>query len=368
MNPPVHPEGVTAVVIPVYNREGYLRESVESVLAQTDGAWRLVIVDDGSTDATGDVADGFSRRDSRITVIHKENGGISQARNAALRHIFQSGAGKDIGEDKDKIGRETVSCLPERIVFLDSDDMLHPLFIERMTGVMASTGAEVVCAATVSFHDGENPLPGTGQHTAFGNVEVLTPQEAQMNLFYKTAPPDASVWGKIYSTDLLRRVAGEVSEDGCSLFAPGIIYEDLDVMYRVLRACGKVAVDSMPLHYYRHTPGSLINTFAPRRLDVLDVTDRAVGFYTCGEGADPLLARAARNRRFAAACNMMLLMHRNRGSFDAAGRRTYAAAMERCRRIVRATRREVLADSRARLRTRLGALLPIITLTANGMH
>lgn len=366
MNPPVHPEGVTVVVIPVHNRENYLKESVGSVLAQSTGAWRLVIVDDGSTDATGDVADGFARRDSRITVIHKENGGISQARNAALRHIFRSGAGKDLGKD---IGKDSASGLPGRIVFLDSDDMLHPLFIERMTGVMASTGAEVACAATVSFHDGDRPSRrGSVPRDTEGCVEVLTPQEAQMNLFYKTAAPDASVWGKIYSTDLLRRVAGEVSEDGCSLFAPGIIYEDLDVMYRVLRACGKVAVDSTPLHYYRHTPGSLINTFVPRRLDVLDVTDRAVGFYTRGEGADPLLARAARNRRFAAACNMMLLMHRNRGSFDVAERRTYAAAMERCRRIVRATRREVLADSRARLRTRLGALLPIITLIANGKH
>ena len=73
-----------SVIIPVYNIESYIEECIESVLAQTWQDYELILVDDGSTDGSGTILDRYGERDKRITVIHKENGGLSSARNAGL--------------------------------------------------------------------------------------------------------------------------------------------------------------------------------------------------------------------------------------------------------------------------------------------
>ena len=98
-----------SVVIPVYNVEKYLQECVDSVLNQTLKEFELIAVDDGSTDHSGAILDEYQEKDSRITVIHKENGGLSSARNAGL----------DIAKG-------------EWIAFVDSDDWVSPETYEEM--------------------------------------------------------------------------------------------------------------------------------------------------------------------------------------------------------------------------------------------
>ena len=92
-----------SVVVPIYNVERYLHRALDSLLSQTCKDWEAILVDDGSTDGSSLIADEYTKRDARFKVIHKPNGGLSDARNAGMEQI--SG---------------------EYLIFLDADDFIHP--------------------------------------------------------------------------------------------------------------------------------------------------------------------------------------------------------------------------------------------------
>lgn len=100
---------MVSIIVPVYNVEEYLRECVDSVLNQTYSDVEVILVDDGSTDQSGNICDEYAKMDSRIKVIHKKNRGVSSARNTGI---------------------ETASG--ERIIFVDSDDCIHPQFAGKL--------------------------------------------------------------------------------------------------------------------------------------------------------------------------------------------------------------------------------------------
>ena len=96
-----------SVIVPIYNVEKYLSRALDSILAQTYHNWEAILVDDGSTDKSGSIADEYAQKDERFKVIHKENGGLSDARNVGMEHVTG-----------------------EYLLFLDSDDFLHPQLME----------------------------------------------------------------------------------------------------------------------------------------------------------------------------------------------------------------------------------------------
>lgn len=98
-----------SIIVPVYNAEKYLEQSIESILNSTYRDFELILVDDGSTDASGEKCDSLAERDSRVSVIHKQNGGVSSARNAGLR-----------------------AAQGEYVMFVDGDDLIHPQMIETL--------------------------------------------------------------------------------------------------------------------------------------------------------------------------------------------------------------------------------------------
>ncbi len=115
-----------SVIIPVYNVENYLRECVDSVLNQTFSDYEIILVDDGSTDISGKICDKYAVKDDRVNVIHKKNGGLSNARNVGLK--------KAVGE---------------YIYFLDSDDYIKTDALEKLYNTAISEKADVV------FFDGD---------------------------------------------------------------------------------------------------------------------------------------------------------------------------------------------------------------------
>ena len=104
-----------SVIISAYNGENYLAEAIESVLAQTRSDWEIVVADDGSSDATGAIAEDYARRDPRIRVVHRANGGIAAARNSGLAHANPSF---------------------EYVAVLDHDDFLEPDCLETLVGAL----------------------------------------------------------------------------------------------------------------------------------------------------------------------------------------------------------------------------------------
>lgn len=114
-------KSLISVIVPIYNVEKYLARCVDSIINQTYKNLEIILVDDGSPDNCPKMCDDFAKKDSRISVVHKENGGLSDARNAGMK--IASG---------------------ECIVFVDSDDYIHCNMIDKMYGVMLKDGSEVV--------------------------------------------------------------------------------------------------------------------------------------------------------------------------------------------------------------------------------
>lgn len=149
-------EKKVSIIIPVYNTGEYLRSCVDSVLAQTLEAWELLLVDDGSTDNSGAICDEYAQKDSRIRAIHKENQGVSMARNLGL----ELARGEYVG-------------------FVDSDDWVAPEMFGEMYRSARETGADIVmCDAVTVFGDGrEEPDTITGLSGHAGIVrEEWTPE------------------------------------------------------------------------------------------------------------------------------------------------------------------------------------------------
>ena len=111
---------VISVICPVYNAEKYLARAVKSVLAQSFEDFELILVDDGSTDNSGELCDAFAAEDKRVRVIHQANGGVSRARNAGID-----------------------SARGEYIAFIDSDDYVFPYWLSDLYEAIAAEGADI---------------------------------------------------------------------------------------------------------------------------------------------------------------------------------------------------------------------------------
>lgn len=296
-----------SIIIPVYNVEAYLRECLNSVIAQTYRNWECIIVDDASTDLSVTIAGEFCDADARFRLVrHSVNCGQAAARNTGLD-----------------------AATGRKIVFIDSDDAVHPSMLE----VGLQSDADIVC---FDFEKSWKRFSRLSQEEfRSGRFAMLTSREAQLELLYQTGRMNASVWSKMFDADLFRDVR----------FISGLTYEDLEIVSRLFTAARSVADSPLKLYFYRQTPGSFIHTWSRRRLDVLTVTEeieRRMSY-------DDELLKAARDRRFAANFNMLLLMCRN-------GMGASAEA-NACRGQLRRLRRQVMFNSRSRLKNKAGAVV-----------
>lgn len=143
---------LVTVVVPVYNVAAHLDEAVESVLKQTIAAWEMILVDDGSTDASGHLCDKWAARDARIRAIHKDNSGPASARNAGLEQ-----------------------ARGEWVMFLDSDDLWQERMLETMLN--AAPGADVVCCG-LHFFPEDGPDLWVDQPCFFPSLDEMA-EEAE---------------------------------------------------------------------------------------------------------------------------------------------------------------------------------------------
>lgn len=307
-----------SVIIPAYNAESFLEEALEAVYAQTFTDWELILVDDGSTDSTGAICDRAAARDARVKVVHKANGGLSDARNAGL----------------DRAGGRYV-------YFMDADDLIPPHALQTLADTAAETGADLVLAPFETFADRAPLTAGThGPCVRNQALTILSGAEAAEAGMYQRLI-DNGACGKLYARALW--------ESPHIRFSGGIIYEDLDIFYRVWPRAAKAVLLSEALYFYRQHAESIIHTFGPRRLDALDVTDRMVSWVA---ETLPSLLPDARDRRMSAHFNILLLMYKH-GLDD-------PEAEARCVRVIRELAPVSLKNSRVRLKNRLGALAYLI--------
>ena len=229
-------EDLISVVIPVYNVKPYLRMCADSVFAQTFRNLEIIFVDDGSTDGSGEICDELAKEDSRVRVIHQENGGLSAARNTG---IYAS----------------TGSFL----YFLDSDDAISPVTIAHLWTACIRTKADVAVGDFMRFSQTEVPDERrTFKSEAFGTEETL--RRMLMNEGF-----GHQAWGKLFRRGLWETLR----------FPPGLLYEDYAVIYDVMLGAKKTAAVTDALYFYRMQEGSIMHSrIGERNLTLLDTSAR----------------------------------------------------------------------------------------------
>lgn len=303
---------IVSIIIPAYNAGKFLGECLNSVRTQTFPDFECLIVDDGSTDDTAAIACQYIEKDSRFKLLSQSNGGVSKARNLGI----------------DKASGEFVS-------FVDADDLLHPEALKAMHDCLTRYGADVCITAFLEF---ENQITGEIKFPKAlrADVEIYDYESAMRVALYQKRIFN-SPWGALMKRSLLHER---------NRFREGTRYEDLDAFYRFYEEAGKIVYLPFAYYYYRKNPDSFLNNWSTDRLDVLDVTDRMVEFFSANH---PSLLKGAQDRRFSAHFNMLLLLKK----YKVADK----AAAERCRRVIRQGRLRAITDPRVRLKNKIGALL-----------
>ena len=302
-------EPLISVIVPVYNAEKYLDQCLESIVAQRYRHLEIIVVDDGSTDTSGERIDRWAERDERIRVIHQPNGGHSAARNTALDAITG-----------------------EMVIMVDSDDVLHPDFTATLLNVMQQTDCDIAVGRYVAF-DGEQPLFPT--ETGNGTIQQYDQQEAMLAVFYQDGLTH-SPWGRLFKASLFDNIR----------FPLGIIYEDLAIIYPLLKKCSTVATTDRVLYGYRQHDSNSMRVFSPRRAAVLDVCEE---LERTMQTSDPQYLTAVRSRLLSAYFNILLLSRQD-------GQNDHRQLQERCWAGIKRLRRECLFDPRVRLKNKLGIL------------
>ena len=222
-----------SVIVPVYKVEAYLDKCVQSIVDQTYRNLEIILVDDGSPDNCGAMCDAWAEKDSRIRVIHKENGGLSDARNAGMAVA----AGEYMG-------------------FIDSDDYIAPDMYRLLLERMRADGSDIAaCGVEMVFEDGtpSRMLTPTGSH-------VLDNGQAMESIIRESLLKQP-VWYKLYRTDLIRDIP----------FAVGKYHEDVFWSWQAVARAGKISIFDIPCYYYLQRSGSIMGVgFSLKRLDALE--------------------------------------------------------------------------------------------------
>lgn len=229
-----------SVIVPVYNVEAYLKRCVDSILAQTFADFELILVDDGSPDNCGKICDAYAEKDNRVYVIHKENGGLSDARNAGLDWIF---------ENSDS----------QWISFIDSDDWVHPKYLELLYEAVTKGNVTISACKEIHVHSESNMLNIENDY----EWKLVDPESAHTTNNMVTA------WGKLFAKELFRNLR----------FPKGKLHEDLYTTYKIVLPQEKVAVSPQEYYFYYVNPNSLTHVeWNPKRLDELEACEQILDY------------------------------------------------------------------------------------------
>lgn len=300
---------LVSVVVPVYNVEKYLRRCLDSIIGQTYQNLEIIIVDDGSTDGSSEVAQEYARKDRRVRVIRQENKGLSSARNSGI---------------KQATGRY--------VTLIDSDDWVDVKYIEFLLTDAEKYGCEIVTC---------------GEYLAYENG-VLFPEKSETNERYLETSEEAledmlyqrklnnSAWGKLYAKRLFNDI----------LYPEGKWYEDIGTTYKLLLACKtKTVVNSRRLYYYRQRKDGISKRgFDKKTMDIVEMVE------TMAKDVKlrcPKLTAAANSRCLNAYFFVLRQLDREKNM------REYKELITK----IKALRMSVLKDPSVRMKTKGGIIL-----------
>ena len=237
-------EELVSIIIPVYKVEKYLKECLESVVNQIYKNLEIILVDDGSPDSCGKICDEYAKNDERVKVIHKENGGLSSARNKGL----------DVASGS-------------YISFVDSDDVIDKRFIETLYHMCVENNCDIAECGFKRFK-GDIEV----ENAESEEIKVISAIEMQNKLFVDgESAQTVIVCDKLYKKYLFDSIR----------FPIGKVHEDESATYKILYSCKtSVVATNLKLYYYRENLNSITGKkFNIKRLDILDAYEERKNFY-----------------------------------------------------------------------------------------
>lgn len=228
-----------SIVIPVYNVKKYIDRCLDSVINQTYQNIEVILIDDGSTDGSSEKCEEWSRRDLRIRVFHKENGGLSEVRNIG------------IGVSSGKY-----------ILFVDSDDCISRDMCSKLLKMLLENEADIA-------------VGGVNRFTDFPTVTNISEDSICVDKYYALEQIATDyrwcvAWGKLYRREILSDIR----------YPKGKIHEDEFVIHQVYYKCRRIVyTDDALYHYYYNSNGITSGKFSAKRLDFFEALDARKQFY-----------------------------------------------------------------------------------------
>lgn len=298
-----------SIIIPIYKVEKYLKKCIDSILNQTYSNIEVILVDDGSPDNCGKICDEYKKLDDRIIVIHKENGGLSDARNKGLK-----------------------IATGEFISFIDSDDYIANDFIEYLLNITTSNDADMGIILPYKFKEGS--IPNIKNKSE--KIRIYNAYDALKTMLYQKEFDNAA-WGKLYSKKIVENIE----------FPVGKLYEDIGTTYKYILNSKKIVYSNQYKYYYLQRGDSIMGSpFKPKEMDYVYQTELLMNDVKKFNSIS--INKAAECRYLNANFSVLLKIGKNQ---------QYTDEKLEITKNIKNIRRSVLFDKKARLKTKIAIIL-----------
>lgn len=241
-----------SIIVPIYKVEKYLKKCIESILKQTYKNIEIILVDDGSPDNCGKICDDYKQMDKRIKVIHKNNGGLSEARNYGIRE-----------------------SRGDYLLFVDSDDFIAENICEILINNINKYSADMaICNFYYVF---ENKKAIKNEMSSKKDVQVLEKENIIREYFLNYSVDLNVAWNKLYKKDIFKG-------KNAILFPVGKLHEDTYIMYKIYYNLNRLVRINKPLYYYRQRNDSIISSFSIKNVE--DIMGYIKDYYIFSKNVD----------------------------------------------------------------------------------
>lgn len=236
-----------SIIVPVYNVEDYIEKCIKSILNQVFTEFELILVDDGSTDNSGNICDKYAEKDNRIIVIHKENGGISSARNIGL-NIAKG----------------------EYIAFVDSDDYINKNMYHTLYNLIIKTQSDIAMCNYKTISKDEEVNLNEDQIINSHDIKCINNIQYLNNLYGKDKVKYIVMWNKLYKNEIFRKLR----------FKDSRIEEDEFIIHHVLYLSDKIVYIDKNYYYYMQRNNSIVGSkYNLKRLDKIYALEDRIEFF-----------------------------------------------------------------------------------------
>lgn len=248
-----------SIIVPIYNVEKYLSKCIDSIINQTYQNIEIILVDDGSPDNCSQICDDYAERDKRIVVVHKKNGGLSDARNYGL----------DV-------------CKGEYITFIDSDDYVESNYIEVLYRLLKDTNSDISIVGTNSVYEDKAV---NFECCDYSNIKKVIYEKEAVIIGTLNVNISQNAWGKLYKRYLFDEIR----------FPVGFLYEDLAIVFNILDITTRVVVSDARLYNYLVRNNSIMHSkFSMKQYCEVEIIDNSMDFMMENYPNLELLIRARR--------------------------------------------------------------------------